>query len=175
MRTALTTTAVAVALLAAGCSSTATTNGDAAKPDSATSPAAPAKTTVTAEQALATLAKSITTAKQTGIVTADNDPNSLLGRPGQYTSKVTFSDSRIKAADVDGLKDGDVERGGAIEVFATAEDAKRRADYIETIVKGMPMLMEYDYLHGTVLVRVSKYLTPDQASAYDKAAAVVTS
>ena len=31
--------------------------------------------------------------------------------------------------------------------------------------------MEYDFVHGNVLVRVSHYLTPEQAAGYDKAAA----
>ncbi|MEU6146562.1 hypothetical protein ABZ848_40230 [Streptomyces sp. NPDC047081] len=71
------------------------------------------------------------------LVAAANDPNHLLGRPGQYTSKVTFTDSRIKAGDVSGTEKGAVERGGAV--------------------------------HGTVLVRVSHYLTPEQAAEYKAA------
>ncbi|MFC5032767.1 hypothetical protein ACFPJ8_29040 [Streptomyces fildesensis] len=66
-------------------------------------------------------------------------------------------------------KTGDVELGGCIEVFPTTEAAKTRAEYIQKVTASIPMLAEYDYPHGTVLVRVSRYLTPTQAAAYDKA------
>jgi hypothetical protein len=103
-------------------------------------------------------------------VTATNDPNHLLGRPSQYTSKVTFADTRIAAADVEGAEKGDVERGGALEVFADPSDAEARAKYIQAVTKSLPALSEYDYVHGTVLVRVSHYLTPTQAAEYKTAA-----
>ncbi|MER6075858.1 hypothetical protein ABT187_45345 [Streptomyces sp. NPDC001817] len=94
----------------------------------------------------------------------------MLGRPGQYSSKVTFTDARIKASDLEFTKPGDVERGGALEVFGDAAGAKARAAYIQAVTKSMPALAEYDYVHGTVLVRVSHYLTPVQAAAYKTAA-----
>lgn len=34
---------------------------------------------------------------------ASNDPNSQLGRPGQYTSKASFADTRI-GTEVDGVE-----------------------------------------------------------------------
>jgi hypothetical protein len=117
------------------------------------------------------IAAKVPTAKQSGTVTAANDPNHLLGRPGQYTSKVTFTDTRIKASDVEGTEKGDVERGGAIEVFGDAAGAQARAKYIQAIAKAMPAVAEYDYVHGSVLVRVSHYLTPAQAAGYKSAAA----
>jgi hypothetical protein len=159
----------------AGCSSSATTTSTpAAAPPAAASSAAPtaaapaAKPKVDAAQVVAAITKAVPTAKQGVVITEANDRNSLIGRPGQYTSKVTFTDSRIAASDVDGLNPDDVERGGAIEVFATAADAQARATYIQGIVKSMPAVLEYDYPHGTVLVRLSKYLTPSQAAEYDK-------
>lgn len=175
------TLAAAVTLAAitalAGCSSSSkTASTPAAAPPAATGAApatsAPAaKPAVDASQALAAITKAVSTAKLGVVITEANDRNSLLGRPGQYTSKVTFTDSRIQASDVDGLNQDDVERGGAIEVFATAADAKARADYIQGIVKSMPAVLEYDYPHGTVLVRVSKFLAPAQAAEYDKVGA----
>jgi hypothetical protein len=134
---------------------------------SAGSTAAP----VTASAAFQTVSARVATAKLTTTVTADNDPNHLLGRPHQYTSKVTFSDSRIDASDVSGLKKDDALRGGAIEVFGSNADAKTRAAYIQEVTKSLPILAEYDFVHGVVLVRVSHYLTPKQAAGYDKAAA----
>ncbi|MFJ5275088.1 hypothetical protein [Streptomyces sp. NPDC088358] len=123
-----------------------------------------------AGSAFTKLSGKVGTAKLTGTVTAENDPNKLLGRPSQYTSKITFSDSRISAEDVAGTDKGDVDRGGAIEAFGTPADATARAKYIQAVTKGMPALTEYDYVHGTVLVRVSHNLTPKQAAAYKAAA-----
>ncbi|WP_055491690.1 hypothetical protein [Streptomyces sp. TP-A0356] len=130
----------------------------------------PAASKLDATSAFKQLSAAVPTAKLSGTVTADNDPNHLLGRPNQYTSKITFTDSRIKASDVQFTKPGDVDRGGAIEVFTDPTDAAARAKYIQAVTKSMPALAEYDYVHGTVLVRVSHYLTPAQAAAYKAAA-----
>ncbi|MGW7612554.1 hypothetical protein ACWGKW_35950 [Streptomyces sp. NPDC054766] len=111
------------------------------------------------------------TAALTGTVIAENDPNHLLGRPGEYTSKVTFSDSWVQASQVTGADPGVVERGGAVEAFADASDARARAEYIRGIAKSSPAFTEYDYVHGSALVRVSRYLTPKQAARYESVAA----
>ncbi|WP_406458212.1 hypothetical protein OH768_28300 [Streptomyces sp. NBC_01622] len=153
---------IAAILLTAACSGSpkagtaANVGGSAAKP-------------LTATSSFTKLSAAVSAAKQSGIVTAANDGNHLLGRPNQYTSKVTFTDSRIKASDVEGTDKGDVDRGGAIEVFADPADAKARAKYIQAVTKSMPVFSEYDYVHGTVLVRVSHYLTPTQAAGYKDA------
>ncbi|MER0243241.1 hypothetical protein AAHZ94_14670 [Streptomyces sp. HSW2009] len=105
-------------------------------------------------------------AKLSGVVTEDDDPNRLLGCPNQYTSKITFMDSRIKVDDVAGAEPGSIGLGRAIEVFTTGADAQARADYIQKVAKGMPMPAEYDFVSGTVLIRVSHYLTPAQAADY---------
>ncbi|MBW8737130.1 MAG: hypothetical protein JF621_08375 [Streptomyces turgidiscabies] len=155
-------TLLAAGLALAGCSSSSSsTRADAKR--------AAMKHTITASNVLAQITATVTTSKLSGTVTAANDPNHLLGRPGQYMSKVTFTDSRIKAADVDGTKVGDVERGGAVEVFADPAGAEARAKYIQAIGKSMPVFAEYDYVHGAVLVRVSHYLTPTQAAGYKTA------
>jgi hypothetical protein len=169
---------VAVAALP-GCSSSSTTASTpaVAAPPAGASSAAPtaaapaAKPKVDAARAVAAITKAVPTAKQGVVITDANDRNHLLGRPGQYTSKVTFTDSRIQAGDVDGLDPDDVERGGTVEVFATPADAKARADYIQGVVKSLPALLEYDYPHGAVLVRLSRFLSPSQASDYDKVGA----
>ncbi|MEU3290442.1 hypothetical protein [Streptomyces longwoodensis] len=124
---------------------------------------------VTAQQVLARLTGKVSAAKPGTVVTAENDKNKLLGRPHQYTTKVTFVDSRIAASDVQGLAKDDLQRGGAVEVFGTVEDAKTRSEYIQTVTKSLPSLAEYHYLDGPVLVRVSHYLTPQQAADYEAA------
>lgn len=125
-----------------------------------------------ANASLAVLHAAVPSAEAGTVITEAGDPNHLLGRPGQYTSKITFTDTRINSSDVDGLDKDDVQRGGAVEVFTSPADAKARAAYIQGIVKSLPALLEYDYVHGPVVVRVSKLLPPSQAAEYDKAAAV---
>ncbi|MEU7058210.1 hypothetical protein [Streptomyces sp. NPDC046197] len=166
----LTRTAVAAALLAAltACSTNKpnpvphqVSNGKAAA-----SAAPAAGKPVDASAAFTQISGKVSSAKLSGSVTADNDPNHLLGRPNQYTSKITFADSRIAATDVEGTDKGDVDRGGAIEAFASPADAQARAKYIQAVTKALSALSEYDYVHGTILVRVSHYLTPKQAAEY---------
>jgi hypothetical protein len=163
----LTSAALLLATLAACSSSSDSTTDSAGKSGGTTSAVSKP---LTASTAFTKLSGTVATAKLSGTVTADNDPNHLLGRPNQYTSKVTFTDGRIKEADVEGTKEGDVERGGAVEVFADPAAATARAKYIQAVTQSLPALAEYDYVHGTVLVRVSHYLTPEQAGQYKAAA-----
>ncbi|MFF4644936.1 hypothetical protein [Streptomyces sp. NPDC001389] len=167
-RATLAAAAAITAALLAGCSTTtpkATPSSQAGQPAPASSKAA-----ADANGAFAAISAAVPTAKLGATVTAENDPNHLLGRPGQYTSKITFIDGRIKATDTEGLQAGDIGYGGSVETFASNADAKTRHDYIQTVTKGVPGLAEYDYLHGTTLIRVSHLLTPEQAADYEKAA-----
>jgi hypothetical protein len=100
------------------------------------------------------------------VYTASNDPNKLLGRPGEYTSKVNFVDTRVKESVSSSI---DVTNGGSVEVFSNAKDAKTRYAYVSNIAKSSPMFSEYDYLDKNVVLRVSTDFTPTQAKAYDSA------
>lgn len=103
-------------------------------------------------------------------ITAANDPNQLLGRPHQYIGKDTFTDARIDPSKARDNATGSLDLGGAVEVFAKASDAKSRSSYIQAVKKSAPVFgTEYDYVSGTVLLRLSQSLTPDQAAAYQKA------
>ena len=105
--------------------------------------------------------------RQVQLYTQENDPNKLLGRPGQYVGKANFRDRR---AENDRLKGLDVSEGGSIEVFESEEDAERRTTYIEGIAKsGVGPFAEYDYRRGRVLLRVAGNLTPKQAREYEAA------
>ena len=92
--------------------------------------------------------------------TSETDPNKLLGRPGQYTIKVNWKDSRA----VGGLQGGD----STIEVYPELDAAKQRASSIEAIGKATPMLLQYVYVNEArrAVLRVPRDLTPDQAKAY---------
>jgi len=105
------------------------------------------------------------------VYTAENDPNTLLGRPGQYIAKANFVDTTLGV----GSSLFDIAAGGSIEVFETAELAQGRADYITGVIAANPILVEYDFLNGPVLLRVSGVLTPDQASLYQMALGNITS
>ncbi|MFE2838337.1 hypothetical protein ACFXI6_46490 [Streptomyces mirabilis] len=120
------------------------------------------------------LAGAVRTAKLTWTATATNDPNHLLGRPNQYTSKVAFADSQIPKSDTElggtsMYKTGDVELGGSVEVFPDPADAAARAKYVEAVTKSVQAFAEYDYSHGSIVLRLSRFLTPDQAAVYKKA------
>ncbi len=100
------------------------------------------------------------------IYTAATDPNHLLGRPDQYTAKASWHDTRLPSPANPAAPE--VSDGGGIEIFADHAAAQARADYIQNIGKNIPFLAEYDYVHGQVVLRLSKSLTPDQAAAYDQ-------
>ncbi len=96
---------------------------------------------------------------------AANDLNHQLGRPGQYIGKVNFKDTRISSSEQGAAIL--VANGGSIEVFDNPTDAKKRFTYLQALSKsGVPQFVEYEYLDGVVVLRVSNLLTPDQATQY---------
>jgi len=99
------------------------------------------------------------------VYTAETDLNGLLGRPGQYTAKVNFIDTSIGS----GSSEFDIAGGGSIEVFEAVEQAEVRAEYLTEIVMANPAFVEYDFFNGSILLRVSGTLTPDEAARYDAA------
>lgn len=123
----------------------------------------------TAGQLVQDLARQMPTATASVVYDATTDPNHLLGRPGGYTSKATFTDSRIDPEDTAGAPRGAVELGGSIEVFPAQEGAEARKAYIDGNAKLLPGLAEYSWVHGSALLRVSRLLTPGQAAEYERA------
>jgi hypothetical protein len=98
--------------------------------------------------------------------TEETDVNELLGRPGQYIAKANFS---VKELEENGNPDMDIEQGGSVEIFANEKDAKNRFDYISEVTKSSPMLSEYDYIHGKMILRLSNKVLPSKAKEYQKA------
>lgn len=94
------------------------------------------------------------------VYTAENDPNSLLGRPGQYIEKANWNDSRYPADDPDGAN--------TIEVFPDEAAMVKRRDYIASVTGDSPMLLQYMQAHRNALVRLDKQITPDQAAEYKR-------
>jgi len=74
------------------------------------------------------------------------DLNHLLGRPGQYTGKTEFSDTRLPSIGDQGANLS-VSDGGSVEVFANVTDAQHRFTYIQAIsTSGNALFAEYEYL-----------------------------
>jgi hypothetical protein len=98
----------------------------------------------------------------TGVIvySATTDPNHLLGRQGEYTSKDAWVDPAAVTAGAGSPSSnpGGIEFGGGIEVFSTVADAEARLAY----------------LAGLAILRLSNYLTPAQAAefraAFDRSA-----
>lgn len=158
MRPILVSLAACVVLAVAGCGA----NSDAADaPESAA-------------QVAKALADLIPQAEPSIVYDEQTDPNDLLGRPNGYDSKAALTDSRVPDAKVKGISKGDVELGGGVEVFGTAEEAGRRAEYLDKLQSSAPELLGTDYLYvsGPTLLRVSGLLTPKQAREYEEALGV---
>lgn len=119
----------------------------------------------TAAEVSTALQDAIPEAENPVTITEDNDPNDLIGRPGQYVAAVSLHDSRMEC----GTDDLDVSCGAKIEEFGSADDAEKRRDYIAEVTEGIGALAEYDYLLGTVLLRVSGDLKPSEAAEYEAA------
>jgi hypothetical protein len=152
---------VLFALMLGGCGGTT-----ASSTSTPTATNAPTPTPQTADQIVQTLKQSLPIGEQFSY-TADNDPNHLLGRPGQYTSKVNWIDTTLTTTDTGA--DISVGDGGSIETFASLTDANARFAYIQSISKSSALFAEYEYQEGQYILRVSRIFTPDQAQAYDTA------
>lgn len=98
--------------------------------------------------------------QDTHLYTAENDPNSLLGRPGQYIGKANWNDGRHPTGDLDGAN--------TVEVFPDESSMIKRRDYIARVAGDSPMLLQYMQAHRNVLVRLDKHITPDQATEYKR-------
>lgn len=94
------------------------------------------------------------------IYDATTDPNTQLGRPGMYVAKMNWADTNLEQAD------GDL-TGGSIESFSKQEDMQNRIDYIQGIIKELPIMNEYQFTNGMMLLRLDSGLTPEQAEAYN--------
>jgi hypothetical protein len=91
----------------------------------------------------------LTTAAGYVAYTASTHPNHLLGRQGEYTSKVNWC----------------ANQDNSIEVFANLADAQARQQYLSAFRP--PFGDGYDHIHGTGLLRLSADLRPSQAHALE--------
>ena len=101
-------------------------------------------------------------------VTEDHDPNGNLNKQGGYTSTVYFSTPLIDQSIVYGndIVDKGTECGGAIEVYASEEDAEKRDSYLASF-DGAGMLNSGSHkVLGTIVIRTSTKLTATQQNEF---------
>ena len=154
------------AVVLTGCSAQdtpATSSAPAAVATTAASTPTPTPTVAADATTVATALKAkVTTITKVTTVTEELDSNKLLGRPGQYTSLAWITDAGATAGETG--TDG----GAVVEVFANAEDAKTRSEYILGVLKEMGPAFgtEWHHLDGATLLRVSGQLSPSVNDQY---------
>lgn len=123
------------------------------------SPAAP---TLTGDQVATSLRGSGLPTTGVQVFTAETDPNKLLGRPDQYTAKVSWFDSRVEPQD--GLT------SATVEVFSDAASLDARFKYTDAIQKSTSAFAQYIYRNDgrRVLLRLPHDLTAAQAAEYQR-------
>ena len=108
--------------------------------------------------------KEIDTISDVQSATEDNDPNQGLNKQGSYTAAVYFADNEVTnpVPGADLVAKG-TDTGGCVEVYKTAEDAKKRNDYLSAF-DGLPTVINpgSHYVYGTVVIRVAASLTASQ-------------
>ncbi|MGQ9407383.1 hypothetical protein [Mycolicibacterium gilvum] len=98
-------------------------------------------------------------------ITEDNDPNNLIGRPNGYVAASALVDSRLPRCDTPGA-----DCGAMIEQWPDQRSAQERSDYIQSMLREMPMLgQEWNTVKEGLLLRVDGDLRPSEAKAYEMA------
>ena len=102
--------------------------------------------------------------------TEDNDPNGNLHKDGGYTSAVYFQYDKVDQSQTfgDTLIEKGTDAGGQIEVYATAEDAQKRCDYLSGF-DGSILSSGSHKVIGTVLIRTSNLLTATEQTELEDA------
>lgn len=140
------------------------TASDSSSPSPSPSPTE--STTMDAEAIAKSLQDQVPSVVKVTVITEDNDPNDLIGRPNGYVSAAVLSD---RGGDQSDPEPG-VVYGATVEVFEDTEGAQRRSDYIQGILEEAPMFgTEYHYVSGPSLLRVSGDIKPSVAAQYEEA------
>lgn len=95
--------------------------------------------------------------------TLDNDPSGLLDKEGGFTDCVYFTVEEINASSVPGktIVEKGTDVGGAVEVYATKEEALARCDYLGGFDGTVLYSGSYAVI-GTMVIRTSYKLTNQQ-------------
>ena len=110
-------------------------------------------------------------------VTEDMDPNGQLNKQGGYTATVYFLSDLVDQSDVyvdefdstgNEVIDKGTEGGGAVEVYATEEEATKRSEYLGTY-DGTILASGSHTVYGTCVIRTSDKLTASQQKELEAA------
>lgn len=164
-------TLLSIALLLGGCAASSAPSVTTAAPPVTASPAQDTATPATPTAAAAPetaeeWAERIKQATSTKIVviTEDNDPNNLIGRPNGYTDAAVIYDENANCTDLG------AGCGVTIEMWPSRADAQQRSDYIQGILKETPAFgTEYHSVNYNVLLRITGELKPSVAEGYQAA------
>jgi hypothetical protein len=134
-----------------GCGSSATLNPASASPASASPLASSASPAAVHGSGSSVCGPADLVARRMGmkrvtVYTATSDLNHLLGRQGEYTSKVEWTTSG---------------EDSGIEVFPDAADARLRYNYLRAFRP--PIGDGYDLLYHAAILRLASIYTPSQA------------
>ena len=101
-------------------------------------------------------------------VSEEHDPNGQLNKQGGYIGCIYFTDSQVNRSELyiedgkDNVIDVGTDGGGAIEIFATAEEAKVRDTYLAGFDGMGAFSSGSHYVEGTCIIRTSNYLSGTQ-------------
>jgi len=127
----------------------------------------------TAEDVVLAFAEMGLSVGEYAVYDAATDPNTLLGRPGQYVSKVNFEDTSVEQ-DTTALPFSIV-NGGTVEIFSDEADAEIWQESVEAIARsGIAQDVQYVYREDLIVIRLSRVLLPDEAEAYGDALRTVS-
>lgn len=100
-------------------------------------------------------------------VTEEHDPNGQLNKPGGYIGCIYFLDENVNQSELiiepgkDNTVDIGTKGGGAVEIYATEEDARNRDTYLADF-DGTIYTSGSHAIVGTCVVRTSGILTSEQ-------------
>ena len=101
-------------------------------------------------------------------VTEDHDPNGQLNKQGGYIGCIYFTDTQVDRSELyiedgkDNVIDIGTDGGGAIEIFATADEANVRNNYLAGFDGMGAFSSGSHYVEGTCIIRTSNYLNGTQ-------------
>lgn len=140
----------------------ADTQTTTASESDATTTTEPEAEDLTIDAFLATLTDAGLPVGQSTVWDETTDPNELLGRPGQYVAKATWTDTRVECfSDPPG-----VDCGGDIEIFENPDDRDERYEYLAGFADQAPIGGYYQWRLPNAVIRVGFELTPSQAEEY---------
>ena len=163
---------LSLALVMSGCAAspantdTATPQPGTASPVQATATPAATPTPAAVPETAEDWAEQVKQETSTKIVliTEDNDPNDLIGRPNGYTDAAVIYDKEASCTSLG------TDCGATIEIWPSQADAQNRSNYIQGILKDTPAFgTEYHAVNGNALLRVTGKVKPSVAKGYQEA------